>query len=1835
MDKRSSVSSTHSNRSLQRESAIRAPVSEAYRDETIAQVQNSYNSRNHLPNRSKGLPLPIDPRALRAEKRSLLSETDSFISYLKCHAPSAENSTVHNVFHNLNEQFTKLVSLGQSETEETNNEHMNQICTIYNTFKDAYAQWCTQVNPNHDDVQPCDSISNVDTGTSEVSLTPPDILREQIKLELEKTKLDLAMRKAELEAREKLLALSNPASRVSQTSKQSVRHSLMPEQMRPLTQPLDNTTYAHIAQSPPGAASLEPIGLGLIHSMPVGVLGSQSNASVEAAQCPLPPTQSNLEQETRALAHNPSVSLQTPPTQAFQNYSPRRADIAQHRQTDLHSGPCQATDMFTHTPLGSEQSQRAHTFPQHSEHARSLGSNSEQLHYAPNSLPAATTRPQSLPLQQTHYTRPDQYSSTHQNQQQGGVTTYCTQQATTRTVNSGPATHAYPHHNFPHIYQFNPHNSNHSQGSNAQEYHLLLEEAREIRYTGRRLPFIFYYNQISELLRRCSDLNRHMDLLRASCQEEAQEAISALVPPVPGWSNDTQVKRALEALRLRYGCCSFLSEPLVKQVRSGPKIHKIDVYTLEKLISDLNDCELYARAHKQTDHLDSSFIIDIGERLPFFFKGRYADYLQDRFGHLDQPTFVSFKQFLNRELQRINSTFAQRFLGLSQDRTSDKTRPSAKLRVNQTNVDLKADSVTNKPSSSTQHQKNTSQAQSKQAPACFICSTPNTEQRHLLYNCATYQHMTPHKRREAIVRAGHCINCLKHHLVKDCTLLNKCKRCTKTHTQKHATSLHDLYTTSNHVGAAVNASSPSRSNLHIDFSSSQDDTTDSLPLPPPGRSSVKTVQLQQPRVFTRISAVRISNPQTGISAFVYAQHDPGSQVTLMSSDLVTELGLNTEGESLLTLYTLSNTETRHFQQVSFDLEALHTDQRFNARKAMVIPPWSDEGYTLPHNQELSAYPHFDHVDICGLPNRSKVDLLIGLDNSCLMTVVEERVGQEGEPHAIKTTLGWIASGGKFCNAEAFHTTRKVCASSNALDAAKKISDLKETIRLLRTDDDIVEFSINDRKSQEFVDSKLKVVNNRYEMPVPFKEKISTLPNNYNFAAKRVMSLRQSMLKKPTLRQNVVDSMQSLKQRTYVAPAEKDTHTEVNYLPYFLTNQAKPRVVYDGSVTHKGRCINDSIHSGPDLLNRLSYVLARFRMGKYALMADLSQCFFQILLPENQQDYFRILWFKDDDIEKGEIQVYKFTRHVWGIISSPFIACNAIHKLTKHNPTNASMLTLHTIRFSMYMDDLLYSTDTLDKAQTISSESISLFLSRGFALVKWTANKPAKPVLASMSEDKLAPLVRTIDLQADNEPLPNLKAIGCLWDAEKDTLKVKFFLDRPSDYTRRSFLSQISRQYDPLGYSVPLFVKARFILQQLAIEGFSWDEPLNSSYAKAWNNWLDTLIKWQDLALPRWYFAKAAPPDENADTQYELHAFSDASNEAYGCVLYLRRISNGTASTSFVFGKSHIVLKNQQNWPIARKELIAAVMSVRLLHDASNALQLPDCTLQAWCDSKVVLQWIRNPDLRLSKFIARRIDVIHHLSLPDDWNYCSTDENPADVATRPVTAATSKDRLKLWLEGPEYLKNIQGTEPIAIQVKQVTATTTTSEGTLQHLIEAAPDWLHRTPSPIELQKYISNTTRLVNNRPLTSLSDDPRDFNAISPSSLLTPAFHPNTPVGKPHDRDELRRDFRFNRALAQKFWHRWMKFYLPLLQRRKKWLKETPNLEVGQMVLVGGPDDLNKRGHYKLGRVKRVLPQFRRGKSIVRRAEIAVSTWDGKSGKPEVTLIERDLSKIAPLEFNE
>ena len=78
------------------------------------------------------------------------------------------------------------------------------------------------------------------------------------------------------------------------------------------------------------------------------------------------------------------------------------------------------------------------------------------------------------------------------------------------------------------------------------------------------------------------------------------------------------------------------------------------------------------------------------------------------------------------------------------------------------------------------------------------------------------------------------------------------------------------------------------------------------------------------------------------------------------------------------------------------------------------------------------------------------------------------------------------------------------------------------------------------------------------------------------------------------------------------------------------------------------------------------MLMRLRIRKYACVADVSKCFFQIKLPRDQQDWFHIIWFKDYNVVSGEIQIFRFTRHVWGINSSPYVALMALNRLVADN-----------------------------------------------------------------------------------------------------------------------------------------------------------------------------------------------------------------------------------------------------------------------------------------------------------------------------------------------------------------------------------------------------------------------------------------------------------------------------------------------------------------------------------------------------------------------------------------
>ena len=100
--------------------------------------------------------------------------------------------------------------------------------------------------------------------------------------------------------------------------------------------------------------------------------------------------------------------------------------------------------------------------------------------------------------------------------------------------------------------------------------------------------------------------------------------------------------------------------------------------------------------------------------------------------------------------------------------------------------------------------------------------------------------------------------------------------------------------------------------------------------------------------------------------------------------------------------------------------------------------------------------------------------------------------------------------------------------------------------------------------------------------------------------------------------------------------------------------------------------------------------------------------------------------------------------------------------------------------------------------------------------------------------------------------------------------------------------------------------------------------------------------------------------------------------------------------------------------------MAAIIGARLAVHIKSALHCIQ-KVEFWSDSQIVLHWIASKKL-LKRFIENRVNEIRRLTLPNSWNYCPTEENPADLLTRGLSASQYKDNV-LWNHGPKWL--VQG------------------------------------------------------------------------------------------------------------------------------------------------------------------------------------------------------------------
>ena len=152
----------------------------------------------------------------------------------------------------------------------------------------------------------------------------------------------------------------------------------------------------------------------------------------------------------------------------------------------------------------------------------------------------------------------------------------------------------------------------------------------------------------------------------------------------------------------------------------------------------------------------------------------------------------------------------------------------------------------------------------------------------------------------------------------------------------------------------------------------------------------------------------------------------------------------------------------------------------------------------------------------------------------------------------------------------------------------------------------------------------------------------------------------------------------------------------------------------------------------------------------------------------------------------------------------------------------------------------------------------------------------------------------------------------------------------------------------------------------------------------------------------------------------------------------------------------------------------------------------------------------------------------------------------------------------------------------------------------------------------LQTLFAEAERIINSRPITSVSDDAKDPEPITPSHLLLLKPNGCLPPGVFIKADMHVSRWRQMHYMANLFWRRWTRDYLPSLQMREKWQRPHVNVKPQDLVLL--VDSNMPRGRWPLGVVVEVNKS--RSDNLVRSCKIRVGN----------SLFTRPIHKICLLE---
>ncbi|XP_043247468.1 uncharacterized protein LOC122394566 [Amphibalanus amphitrite] len=1112
-------------------------------------------------------------------------------------------------------------------------------------------------------------------------------------------------------------------------------------------------------------------------------------------------------------------------------------------------------------------------------------------------------------------------------------------------------------------------------------------------FKGDHTTFRIWLNAFETYIEtRCSSSSERLHYLGYYTAGEARNAITGFLQ----MGTADAYQQAKKRLTDRYGNAFVTMNEMKRRLQRWPDVRAGDSKSFTELSDYLELCLASSNAMGDVKMFGGPSEIDaILKKLPRYLSDSWRR-IVDRWiyepeeGSVSQyPPFAHFVQFMSREARVASGPVLPRS-GEEDKRVQPKQR-NARVLLTSAPTDQKP-------------QDSRAGGRVNQQHHCVACKND-----HPLDRCSTFTKMSLKGRQELVRQHGLCGGCLrKGHRWKECRRKQRCTKCSRL----HPTLLHD-----------------DSLSLRVDKTTTQGTQTSAAVSLHVSCDKVAESPKCTHSMLVPVNLTHRDLPHRSMT--VYALLDPQSDTCFVKESVLQELDLRGEDVTLEVSTIAGRTRTQsqvvhglvvkdHKGETEFELPPTYSKADIPAERQLI--PRRDTTAEWPHLQEVAGQlPEY-------VPD-AEVGILIGINCPRALKPLEVVTGGDNDPWAIRTSLGWSVIGfmgqpsngaGAAClyvtgRAEqegVRHFAFRVRAREVPPEQLARLFDSDFTSQpggTMVSQDDLQFIEIMKTSMHQRPDG-------RFEAPLPLRDQNMSLPDNFHQAQARLQSLKRKLLKDSSYREAYITAIKDLLDKGYAEPvpqAELEANDgRVWYVPHHGVVQPKKgklRVVFDCSVEFRGRCLNHELLQGPNVSNNLVGILARFRKEPVALTCDIEAMFNRVAVTASDRNLLRFLWWPRDDVNQ-EAVCYRMTTHLFGAVSSPACAMHALNLTAELYEPKYGKEAANFVKNDFYVDDGLTSTPDAGTAATLIEKTTELCAEGGFKLTKFACND--------------FDVMQTVPIYSRSKTLVGLtfeensqvceQALGVRWDLGSDTIQFRAELpDRPA--TRRGILSGVSSLYDPLGLISPVILKGKMIVKELCGRDCSWDDPVPEELKEQWLTWKAALPDLSKVKIPRQY--GSILDSDGSPATFELHHFSDASTAGYGTCSYLRVIKDGEVSSDLVLSKARVTPKKTVTVP--RLELAAAVLATEVGEFLQQNLNISPIQHHYWCDSRVVLGYIRNNVRRFHVYVANRVQTILNRTTPSQWHFVPSEQNPSDLASRGCLIEELIEN-DLWWHGPPFL-----------------------------------------------------------------------------------------------------------------------------------------------------------------------------------------------------------------------